>query len=117
MGHRALLLAVVTAMLGGGAQAQAWFGVPTPGPVSPPDAPTFHAGPASYGPAPFHGRPKDDARGALKGDAMMADVRRIVDFSLASKAAGDKLYGRISGLPAEKATVDWAVGKLKAAGL
>jgi hypothetical protein len=124
MGHFARLAAglaalSLTAGAASGPQAQtgAWFGVPTPGPVSPPDKPTFHAGPAAYGPAPAHVRPKDDARGALAGDRMMADVRRIVDFSLASKAAGDKLYGRISGLPAEKATVDWAVAKLKAAGL
>src|SRR4051812_6838277 len=99
------------------AQTGAWFGVPTPGPVSPPDKPTFRAGPASYGPAPAQLRRKDDVHGALAGAAMMTDVRRIVDFSLASKAAGDKLYGRISGLPAEKAAVDWAVARLKAAGL
>jgi len=110
------------ALTAGPAAAQAstngpWFGTPTPGPVSPSDKPTFHAGPAAYGPAPAHVRPKDDARGSLSGPKMMADVRRIVDFSLASRAAGDLLYGRISGLPAEKATVDWAVGKLKASGL
>jgi hypothetical protein len=62
-------------------------------------------------------RPKDDTRGALSGAKMMADVRRIVDFSLERKRAGDLLYGRISGLPAEKAVVDWSVGKLKASGL
>jgi hypothetical protein len=119
MGHRKLLVATVAAatLVAGSAGAQAWFHTPTPGAVSPPDQPTFHAGPASYGPAPFHGRPKNDARGALGGDKMMADVRRIVDFSLESKAAGDLLYGRISGLPAEKKTVDWAVEKLKASGL
>lgn len=107
------------ALSAGPAAAQAWFGVPTPGPVSPPDQPTFHAGPAAYGPAPAPARfrPKDDTREALGGDKLMADVRTIVNFSLASKAAGDKLYGRISGLPAEKATVDWAVAKLKDSGL
>ncbi|MGZ6014415.1 MAG: M28 family peptidase [Phenylobacterium sp.] len=119
MGHRNLLTAAVAAasLIGGGAQAQARFGVPTPGPVSPPDQPTFHAGPASYGPAPFHGRPKDDVRGALGGAELMADVKRIVGFSLESKAAGDLLYGRISGLPAEQKTVDWTVEKLRASGL
>ena len=107
------------ALTAGSAAAQTgpWFGVPTPPPVSPPDKPTFHAGPASYGPAPTHARPKDDVRGALSGDKMMADVRRIVDFSLESKAAGEPLWGRISGMPAEKKTVDWAVAKLKASGL
>jgi hypothetical protein len=119
MGHFATLAAglAALALTAGSACAQAWFGVPTPGPVSPPDKPTFHAGPASYGPAPAHVRPKDDARGALAGDKLMAEVRRIVEFSLGSKAAGEPLYGRISGMPAEKKTVDWAVAKLKAAGL
>ena len=101
------LAAAALSLAAGAASAQAWFGVPTPGSVSPPDQPTFHAGPASYGPAPFQGRPKDDARGALSGPKLMADVSRIVGFSLESKAAGDLLYGRISGLPAEKKTVDW----------
>jgi hypothetical protein len=112
-------LAGVLALMAGTASAQAWFGVPTPGPVSPPDRPTFHAGPESYGPAPApaRGRPKDDARGSLSGAKLMADVKRIVGFSLESKAAGDLLYGRISGLPAEQKTVDWAVEKLKASGL
>jgi peptidase M28-like protein len=105
------------ALTAGPAAAQAWFGVPTPGSVSPPDKPTFHVGPAAYGPAPAHVRPKDDTHGALAGDKMMADVRRIVDFSLESKAAGEPLWGRISGMPAEKKTVDWAVAKLKASGL
>ena len=65
MRHFAKLAAgfAVLALTAGSAAAQAWFGVPPPGPVSPPDKPTFHAGAASYGPAPARGRPKDDARG------------------------------------------------------
>src|ERR1700742_252107 len=110
---RTFATAATFTLIAGAAQAQAWFGVTTPGPVSPPDQPTFHAGPASYGPAPFAGRPKDDARGALSGPKLMADVNRIVGFSLERKAAGDLLYGRIGGLPAEKKTVDWAVETLK----
>jgi hypothetical protein len=123
MGHFAKLAVglAALALTAGSASAQervqAWFGVPTPGPVSPPDKPTFRTGPNAYGPAPAHVRPKDDARGALSGDKMMTDVRRIVDFSLESKAAGEPLWGRISGMPAEKKTVDWAVAKLKASGL
>jgi hypothetical protein len=113
------MLALTASLMTGGMAVgqQAWFGVPTPGPVSPSDQPTFRAGPASYGPAPFAGRPKDDLRGALTAAKMMADVRTIVGFSLASKARGEPLYGRISGLPAEKATVDWAIARLKAVGL
>jgi hypothetical protein len=109
-------LAAALAM-GASAQAQAWFGVPAPGPVTPVDQPTFVTGPEAYGPAPFAGRPRDDATGALKGERMLADVKTIVGFSLARRDAGDPLWGRISGLPGETATVEWAVGQLKAAGL
>ncbi len=111
-------------LLAGAAQAQAqtqarpWFGVPTPGPVSPVDKPTFGAGPDAYGPAPAAGlRPKDDATGALRGERMLADVSTIVGFSLERRDAGDPLWGRISGLPGEAKTVEWAVAQLKAAGL
>ncbi len=103
--------------LAGAAHAQPWFGVPLPGPVTAPDQPTFRAGPNPYGPTPFHGRPKDDVRRALTAAKMMADVKTIVGFSLASKARGEPLWGRISGLPAEKDTVDWAVARLRAVGL
>jgi hypothetical protein len=101
----------------GSAAAQAWFGVPLPPPLTPPDQPTFHAGPAAYGPQPAHVRPKDDAAGALSAPKLMADVKTIVGFSLERKAAGDPLWGRISGLPGEARTVEWAVAQLKAAGL
>ena len=56
-------MAAAATLIGGAAQAQAWFGTPTPGPVSPPDQPTFHTGSTAYGPTPFHGRPKDEERG------------------------------------------------------
>jgi hypothetical protein len=109
--------ACVALALGASESAQAWFGAPTPGPVSPVDQPTFANGPAAYGLAPFDGRPKDDAAGALKGDRMLADVKTIVGFSLERRDAGDPLWGRISGLPGETRTVEWAVAQLKAAGL
>ncbi len=118
---RRLILLIATAWfaLPFPACAQAWFGVPTPPPLSPVDKPTFATNADAYGsiPAPPSLRPKDDARGALKGERLMGDVKIIVDFSLASRDAGDTLWGRLSGMPGEARTVDWAVGKLKAAGL
>jgi hypothetical protein len=119
---RAIAIGTAVALLLCGAahgqpQSQAWFGVPTPGPLSAVDQPTFATGPEAYGPAPFAGRPKDDVTGALKGERMLADVSTIVGFSLASRDAGDPLWGRISGLPGEARTVEWAVAQLKAAGL
>lgn len=109
---------IALALVAGPAAAQApWFGVPTPGPVTAPDQATFRKGPNAYGPEPFAGRPKDDVRGALAGAKMLADVKTIVGFSLERKTAGDPLWGRISGLPGERKTVEWAVARLKAVGL
>jgi len=107
----------VLALAGGPAAAQAWFGVPTPGPVSPVDKPTFVTNADAFGPWPTHVRPKDDATGALAGAKLIEDVRTIVGFSLERRDAGDPLWGRISGLPGEARTVEWAVARLKAAGL
>ena len=56
--------------------------------------------------------------GALAGDK--ADGRRTPDrglFAGEQGGAARPLWGRISGMPAEKKTVDWAVAKLKASGL
>ena len=118
-----LAAGLVAALIATGALAQVqnpgWFGVPTPGGLSPVDKPTFTTNADAYGPSPAPPglRPKDDVSGALKGAAMFDDVKTIVGFSLARRDAGDPLWGRISGLPGEAATVDWAVAQLKAAGL
>ncbi|HEY0436865.1 MAG TPA: M28 family peptidase [Phenylobacterium sp.] len=114
-----LAAGVAALVVAGAAQAQAWFGVPTPGPLSPVDKPTFATNPDAYGliPAPPGLRPKDDLTGALQGPRLFEDVKTIVGFSLASRDAGDPLWGRISGLPGGAKTVEWAVAQLKAAGL
>jgi hypothetical protein len=93
----------------------AWFGVPTPGPVSDLDKPTFTANANAYGIPPARwGRA---VPAALAGPKLMADVRTIVGFARERKAAGDPLWGRISGLPGEPKTVEWAIGRIKAAGI
>jgi hypothetical protein len=62
---------------------------------------------------PAHVRPKDDVRDALSGEKMISDARRIVDFSRESTAKCDLLYGRISRLPAENATVERAAATME----
>jgi hypothetical protein len=44
--------ALALMLMGGSAHAQAWFGVPTPGPLSPVDKPTFVTNADAYGPGP-----------------------------------------------------------------
>ncbi|HET9160854.1 MAG TPA: M28 family peptidase, partial [Caulobacteraceae bacterium] len=92
-----------------------WFGVPTPGPISDWTKPTFASNPDAYGmPAPRWARPTP---APLAGAKLMADVRTIVGFARERKDAGDPLWGRISGLPGEPKTVEWAIGRMKAAGI
>jgi hypothetical protein len=112
--------------LAGASQAQgpaqssrdpAWFGVPRPGPVSDLDRPTFVVEPNAYGPQPIHFKMPRDPSGALDGARMMADMRKVVEFSRESRAAGEALWGRISGMPAQRGVTEWTVDRLKAAGL
>jgi hypothetical protein len=48
---------------------------------------------------------------------MKQDLRRIVGFSLESRARGEYLWGRVTGRPAYDATAAWVLQELKAGGL
>src|SRR4051812_45419751 len=80
-------------------RATAWFGVPTPGPVSDLDKPTFAQDPHITGPHPALFARVKDPSGALSGSKMMGTVRTVTGFSRESRAAGDILWGRVSGRP------------------
>jgi hypothetical protein len=96
-------------------KVSSWFGVPTPGPVSDWTKPTFAANSDAYGmPATTWAKP---APAPLQATKLMADVRTIVGFARERRDAGDLLYGRISGMPGEPKTVQWAIGRMKAAGI
>ncbi|MDB5454108.1 MAG: peptidase, partial [Caulobacteraceae bacterium] len=97
------------------ARVTAWFGVQPPGPVSDWDKPTFAANPDAYGMSAVRWAKPTPA--PLAGPKLMADVNTIVGFARERKLAGDPLWGRISGLPGEPKTVDWAIGRMKAAGI
>jgi hypothetical protein len=53
----------------------------------------------------------------LDGAALKKDLRQIIDFSLESFKAGDKLWGRRAATPSFQHTLDWTVTEWKAAGL
>lgn len=94
----------------------AWFNLKPPGPESDPttgvvqtldlDIPAL---PASFGPGP-----KD---AALSGVALKLDVAIIVGFSLESRAAGDYLWGRVTGRPGYERTTRWVLDEIKRAGV
>jgi len=98
------------------ATSTAWFGQMLPGPASDGLAPAFDTVHTDIGaqPAIFGPGPKDPE---LAGRRIKDDLRTIVGFSLKSRANGDFLWGRISGLPPYHETAAWAVAQLKAAGL
>jgi hypothetical protein len=112
-----IALAVVLLPSLGAQSGGPWFGTPLPPPVSDPRKPVMKYDDV-FGPVPaaFPHRP---GRGdeLLDGAALKKDHRQIVDFSLESLAAGDKVWGRRAATPAFMRTIDWTVNAFKAAGL
>src|SRR5262245_10523496 len=96
-------------------QSAAWFGLPQPGGISAPHRPVVDVSklnvPAAIVP------PGEERYRELQGARIRRDVATIVGFSKRSYAAGDKVWGRVTGFPAAKATVEWSAQQLKKAGL
>jgi hypothetical protein len=115
---RSFLVACVLTMASPrAAEHTAWFGVQLPPPASDPRKPimkyddVFPPSPADF----VHRPGKSDE--LLDGAALKADQKAIVGFSLASLAAGDKVWGRRAATPSFMQTIEWTVGQFKAAGL
>lgn len=96
--------------------APAWFGLRLPGPETDPTAgpleaaaPLLPARPARFAPGPMDP--------ALDGAAIRRDVAAIVGFSHESLAAGDYLWGRVTGRPFYDKTIAWTAQALRRAGL
>jgi len=120
MSRRAVLIAFTVAVAFTSLSAQTtgpWFGTPVPPPLSDPRKPVmkyddvFAPLPAAFAHRPGRG---DEL---LDGVALKKDHRRIVDFSLESLTAGDKVWGRRAATPAFMHTIEWVVNAFKAAGL
>ena len=94
----------------------AWFNLRLPGGETDPTKGVFETDrtdlPAR--PAVFAGGPMDPILG---GSAIRTDVASLVGFSHESRAAGDYLWGRVTGRPAYDRTVGWVAAQLAAAGL
>ncbi|MBO9543813.1 M28 family peptidase [Caulobacter sp.] len=97
-------------------ETPAWFNLRLPGPETDPvqgplESPDTRlpARPAQFAPGPMDP--------ALRGEAIHRDVATIVGFSHESRAAGDYLWGRVTGRPAYDETVAWASEALRRAGL
>jgi hypothetical protein len=95
--------------------ATAWFGLSIPRGLSDPHRAVVDVSkvnpPAAQVPA------GEDRFVELGGKRIQQDVAKVVGFSQASRAAGDRLWGRVTGFPAAKATLDWTAAQLKSAGM
>jgi hypothetical protein len=94
----------------------AWFNLRLPGPETDPIKGVFStanidlpARPAVFAPGPMDP--------ILSGTSIYRDVTTIVGFSHESKAAGEYLWGRITGRPAYDRTVAWVAAQLRGTGL
>jgi hypothetical protein len=91
--------------------ADAWFGLPLPGPAteqvvdfSQVDLPMIAAPPVADAPE-------------LDGRKLLHYVEDVVAFSYASRAAGERTWGRLAGTPWAERTVDYVAEEFRKAGL
>ncbi len=91
-----------------------WFGVTLPPPAN--SAPAVKVG--SRPPRPTAA---DPAAPEFAGAALKADVDTIVGFARAARERKEigtgQMWGRIAGFPSSDATVEWAVGEFRKAGV
>jgi len=97
------------------AAASAWYGLSLPQGLSDPFEPVVPFTGGSIGTTPP--LKPFPASSPLSGARILADVKTIIDFSRASRASGDGMWGRISGRPGLMQTQEWVVREMKAAGI
>ncbi len=95
---------------------QSWLGVPLPGGLAlPPQLGMLEDGRFSANPPEVPSG--EESFTELEGEKIHSLVREIVDFSLQSHAAGDLMWGRVSGFPTAAATAEWVAERYREAGL
>ena len=92
-----------------------WLGLKPPSGLSSPHRPIadMKATPPAEAVVPV-GESKDPA---LSGKRIYRDVDTIVGFSKQSYNEGNKVWGRVTGFPSARATIEWTAKQFKAAGL
>jgi hypothetical protein len=107
----------ITALAVPGVESQSapWFGVPLPPGLGNPHAPVADV--TTLKPTPARVPPGEEKHRDLAGPVMRRDLETIVGFSKASRASGEKAWGRVTGFPAADATHQWVSEQFKAAGL
>jgi hypothetical protein len=92
-----------------------WFGVPLPGGFGDPHRPVVDVRNAV--PPPPRVPAGEERHVDLTAARIWPDLETIVSFSKQSRAAGDRVWGRVTGFPAASATHAWVAEQLRRAGL
>jgi hypothetical protein len=93
----------------------AWFGAPVPQGIGDPHRPVVDVRSAS--PPPVRVPGGEERFGDLVGTRIRRDVETIVGFSRQSRAAGDRVWGRVTGFPSAVSTHAWVAEQFRSAGL
>src|SRR5262245_25060161 len=93
----------------------AWFGTPIPQGLGDPHRAVVDVRPVSAAAARVPGG--EERYGDLVGTRIRRDLETIVGFSRHSRAAGDRVWGRVPGFPSAVSTHAWVAEQLRSAGL
>jgi hypothetical protein len=96
-------------------QTGPWFGLTPPPGLGDPHKPVLDTAAVTMTPPLVPAGEEKHAE--LQGAAVRKHLESIVGFSRASRARGEKAWGRITGFPAADATHQWISEQFKAAGL
>lgn len=112
-------LAVILVLLSGCAPAEvpdaAWFGLELPPGLGDPHHPVVRV--ADVVPAPLSVPAGEKDNHDLEGVRILADVDTITGFSRQDRAAGNRMWGRVTGRPSAAATMEWVGDQFQDAGL
>jgi hypothetical protein len=110
-----MLAAIAVTAVSAQTRDTAWFRLAIPNGIGDPHRPVVDVSGLSIPPAIVP--PGEERYRELQGARIYRDVVSVVDFAKQSHAAGDKVWGRVTGFPAAQATIEWSAQQFKAAGL
>ena len=119
LGRTVAGLAVILVLSSGCAPADvnnaAWFGLELPPGLGDPHRPVVHV--ADAVPSPPSVPAGEEGHHELEGARMLVDVDTITGFSRRDRAAGNRMWGRVTGRPAAAETMQWVGDQFREAGL
>jgi hypothetical protein len=112
----AVCLALALPALAAAQQPEPWLGVPVPSGHALPPQLSVLGGPAFRAPSPSV--PAGEERFIeLEGWRVQSYLESIVGFSAKSRERGERMWGRVSGLPGAEETAAWVARRFALAGL